>query len=224
MSLLSIDKTLPLSEQEDDLLKRQEQFDSTSMMGGGSVDQGTPGVSIQKTLPSKRTSAKIDPMFSKWVEKNLGSQYVGPYYSTLQEAIDSSSSKSLGSGLQYGTVKGGMSLRQRELMQQGLIEPGGKWNQDAVANKYKQELAAEAASKLSAARREAVNKVMGTLPTPTSPGINAGNTTPQMSPTNKAAYWKEYYDLPPEARNQLQPGVKKAYYDIMDKALKSAGL
>jgi hypothetical protein len=90
-------------------------------------------------------------------------------------------------------------------------------------------MAAKAHEKLQAvtnARQQITNEVLRTLPTmrvsensrPSNNGIVG------QGPSNKKAYWEAYYDMPPEARGQLQPGVRKAWYDIADKAFKSAGI
>jgi len=92
------------------------------------------------------------------------------------------------------------------------------------------EIAQIKAGIIKGAREDTAKRVIGTLPTPRpadpSPSRTLGknDSEPVSNVPNKAAYWKEYYDLPEEARSYVQPGTKKAYLDIMDKALKSAGL
>lgn len=219
MGILSPDKTLPESEQASDLAERQQEWDTAGI--GDSVNQGQSGITVKKTLPATKSYHKIDPLFEKWVTKHLGSNYVGPHYSSAEEMMEAARRSPI-NGISYmgkSSGGGGGSFRQRQLTERGLLNSEGDWNQEAVANEYKKEQAIEAATAMKVARKAAFDKIAGTLPTPSAPAPGAGADS-----MKKASYWKEYYDLPPEARGMLQPGVKKAYYDIVDKALKGAGL
>lgn len=182
-------------------------------------------LSLDNTLPKTRTRTKINPDFDKWVTENLGPNYVGKGYSTVEEVFENLRRHGRGSAGWSDFPMHGMndsgSFRERTLRSKGFIDNEGRWDQNAVAAKWKKEKSAEAEAELSIARQEAFNKVKGSLPDIS----NFMKDDPSSSSTVKnAAYWKEYYDLPPEARGMMQPGVKRAYYDIVDKALKNVGL
>lgn len=222
---------MPLIQPNQDL-EEMMGWGKTTNVGEDAVANTLPkSVSIgDVNLGTKRTSVSMNPLAQKWIEKNLGEDYVGPAYSTIQEIMDNArKNPNISPGFRPGFGLGYKSMKENELKQQGLVDSSGRFNQQALAADYVKQMTTEKANAVNAAKQKIMSDVMRTLPTPTSPLNNAGsgvldNTEPQMSPTNKKSYWSEFYSLPQEMRGMLQPGVKKAYYDIMEKALKSAGL
>lgn len=144
-------------------------------------------------------SFKVPPAAERWLKKHVGEDWFSRSY-----------------------AKGHMPFPSK---------PGGGADYEKINAMGLKEEAGIKAAAVQNARNEAVKQVMSTLPTP-SPGrdvqpantLAKSDTTTPADSIHKASYWKEYYSLPPEARSYMQPGMKKAYVDIMEKALKSAGL
>ena len=197
---------------------------------GGLTDQDTPQTSVLEgrdvtsspPVSKMQSTANINPMAAKWIAKHLGPEFVGTHYSTIQETINAGriGDKTLGPQIGTRTVK---SPREAFLAQEGMIDNSGKFDQGAMAQAYARETAQEKAEAIAKQREGIAKQIMSTLPTPSAPAINTSKEPPTNMP-NKKAYWDSYHNLPPEARGLLQPGLKKAYYEIVDRAFKSAGM